>query len=71
MQRKFQNLRCILRMRPCIKNKKDLQKEGGLRERFGKNLQKMKESRNLACKNAGGTGHRLAIFQEKAFKMQE
>ena len=28
MQRKFQNLRCILEMCLCIENKKDLQKEG-------------------------------------------
>ena len=71
MQRKFQNLRCISEMCPCIRNKKDLQKEGRRRNVLGKILQKMKEFRNLACKNAGGTGHGLAIFREKAFKMQE
>ena len=40
MQRKFQNLRCILEICLCIENKKDLQKEGAERSFWEKSCKK-------------------------------
>ena len=67
MQRKFRNLRCIFGICPRNENKRDLQKTVIEESALRKILQKMKEFRNLACKNAGDAVRWLASFSEKTF----